>query len=143
MATSDAVKHQIKVIEELVITERTYINGLRNLITYFMDPLESRSSILCNKDYQIIFPNIIKTIYNLHQTLFTEFQREFKLAKTTNESSVGKIFIDHSQIFKMYQNYNNNHHKATQKLIELSKNKKVCNYAHKDTYLILKISTHM
>ena len=126
MATLDAQTHRMKVLEELLMTEQKYIDGLNKLITCFMDPLASKRNIMCNDDYHIIFPKIIKTIHNLHQALLKEFQRAFENAKSERESNVGKIFIDLSQMFKMYQAYNNNHHKATQKLIELSKRKKVC-----------------
>ena len=124
MATK-AVKYRNKVIEELLITEKTYLNNLHNLIALFIEPLAESQNIISNADFHIIFPQDIKTIYNLHQTLFTEFKRDFEHLNSNNDSSkIGTIFCDHAQMFKMYQNYINNHHKAIQKLSYLMKNRK-------------------
>ena len=125
MAINEAVKYRDKVVEELLITEKTYLNGLKNLISVFIEPLET-NNIITNDDFYTIFPNDIKIIYNLHQTLYNEFQKAFASLKSNNNSNVGKIFIEHAQMFKMYQNYLNNHHKATQRLSKLQSKKKVC-----------------
>lgn len=129
MSVVDAVKYRNNVIQELYITEKTYINGLTSLITQFIDPLESNTSIICNADYHIIFPKDIKIIYNLHLKLLDEFKKEFDDICSNNHndndsSQIGKIFIDHASHFKMYQNYLNNHHKAIQKLSELQNKRK-------------------
>ena len=131
MATDEAVKYRNKVIEELLMTEKTYIDGINNLICHFIDPLESNTSIISNADYHIIFPKDIKIIYNLHSTLLSQFKKEFVEVtnNNNNSSNIGKIFIDHAQMFKMYQGYINNHHKAIQKLSELQNKRKVFHFS--------------
>eukprot|EP01084_Bolivina_argentea_P271362 461715_1 len=125
-----AVKYRNKVIEELVITEKKYINGLNNLIKIFIEPLEE-NDVISNNDFHILFPKDIKTIYNLHTILLTEFQKQFKNLSTNNDCNIGKIFIEHAAMFKMYQNYLNNHHKTTQKLSQLQQKKKFIKWCNK------------
>eukprot|EP01084_Bolivina_argentea_P152376 265822_1 len=98
MTTTKAVEYRNKVIEELWLTETTYVDGLNDLIRVFIQPLET-NSLLSNDDHHILFPIDIKIIHNLHQNLLLEFHREFENSSThdNHPCNVGKIFIEHAQ----------------------------------------------
>ena len=121
-------KLRTRVIRELVDTEKTYVECLDNLIRYFMNPLLHKingKQFLNPIEHSIIFPSDINTIYGFHTQILIE------LAKTTTNwnndtSKIGNIFIKYGQLFKMYQNYMNNHEKAAKCLAEMiHKNSKV------------------
>lgn len=103
-----------KVVDELCTTEKTYVEGLDNLIKHFMNPLVNKIDgrrFLSAQEHSTIFPADINTIYALHSQLFIQL-----LKNTTNwhndQSKIGHIFVKYGPMFKMYQNYMNNHEQA-------------------------------
>ena len=93
-----------------------------------MIPLQSKINgklFLSPTDHKTIFPSDINTIYGFNSQLLVE------LAKTTSNfnndtSKIGNIFVKYGQLFKMYQNYMNNHEKASVCLsTQIRKNTKV------------------
>eukprot|EP01084_Bolivina_argentea_P032555 60248_1 len=114
-----------RAVEELVSTEKTYLEGLEKLLKYFINPLKNSQDkkirkLLTFQDHQIIFPSDLSTIYALH------IQLNADLIKYTNKwdnetSKLGHIFIKYGHLFKMYQDYFHKHEKAVQQLIKLAK----------------------
>ena len=103
-----------KVVAELCATEKTYVEGLDNLIKHFMNPLQFKINgrqFLSAQEHSTILPSDINTIYALHSQLYIQL-----LKCTTNwhndRSKIGHIFVKYGPMFKMYQNYMNNHEQA-------------------------------
>ena len=127
-------KLRAKVVDELLSTEKTYVSCLDNLIRYFMVPLQSKINgklFLSQTDHSTIFPSDINTIYGFHTQLLVEMAKI--ISNWNNDTSkIGNIFVKYGQLFKMYQNYMNNHEKASVCLSKIvNKNTKVmyiCKY---------------
>eukprot|EP01084_Bolivina_argentea_P204713 349634_1 len=116
---------RMKVVNELLQTEKTYVQCLDNLIRHCMLPLQSKNDklFLSPTEHQTIFPSDIRTIYMFHSKLLVEFAKVH--SNWDNDTSkIGNIFVKYGQLFKMYQNYMNNYEKAVSCLSTLkNKNK--------------------
>eukprot|EP01084_Bolivina_argentea_P070452 128068_1 len=112
----EAGKLRIKVVDELMQTEKTYVECLDNLIKHFMIPLQTKINgkklFLSPTEHQTIFPSDINTIYGFHSQLLIDLTK-VHTNFNNNSSKIGHIFVKYGQLFKMYQNYMNNHEKAS------------------------------
>ena len=119
-----------RAVDELVNTERTYLNNLEKLFKVFVNPLKNSDDkklrkLITMQDHAIIFPSDLSTIYALH------IQLNADLIKATTKwnqetSKIGHIFIKYGELFKMYQDYFHKHEKAVHHLAKLErKNSKV------------------
>ena len=105
-------------MDELVTTERTYVNLLDGLIINYVNKLKD-SSIITRNQYAALFPSDIITIHNCNKTFLQDLE---KLHKTWNNSTskLSPLIQSFVPYFRMYQNYVNNHEKSTTILTQLN-----------------------
>ena len=138
-----SIKRQ-KAINELIATEKTYVNRLSLVIKYYVKPLKD-SKIITHQQQLTLFSDI-ETIHELNLTFLSDLQQSIH----QNDIAMGGQFIKFTPYFKMYQNYMNKYQKAIVLLPQLlSKNKKFkefcdtarlsCNNQQLQSFLILPI----
>eukprot|EP01083_Nonionella_stella_P000135 401_1 len=93
-----------KAIQELVTTEKTYVDGLEKLITYFINPLKTTNKVISNKDHQLMFPSDLVTIHAFH-IKFNSALVECTSNWNHQTSQIGHLFIEYGELFKLYQSY--------------------------------------
>ncbi|CAG9540084.1 unnamed protein product [Cercopithifilaria johnstoni] len=95
-----------KIIQELMQTERDYVNLLQNIVQGFTEQCRRRSDLFSVARVQCLFSNI-ESIYALH----CKFLRELELAFNQNvpeSSAIGAIFLRNRSKFSIYSEYCNN-----------------------------------
>merc|ERR1719245_49837 len=90
-------------IQELIETEKTYVNGLNLCIENYYKPLSQNGKIISNDDLRGMF-NDIETIYKLNCTFLKDLE--------SNTKNIGDQFVKFCPYFRMYQNYCNNYDEA-------------------------------
>jgi hypothetical protein len=134
---------RLRIGEEILATERSYIASLRALVEVWLLPLStaanSSTPILSNAQIKSIFSNI-KSIYDFHTEFIKDMMvcsgespaptpEEIQLlspsaaAKVVGADCFGQLFVKYSPFFKMYTDYVNNHNDATQFLAQLHQKK--------------------
>lgn len=86
---------RLQAVQEILTSERSYINQLQILMKYFVNPLKN-TDILSNDEYTILFGQI-EMIYNLNTELLKNLE--------TDLSKVGKAFLRLAPFFKLYSVY--------------------------------------
>ena len=82
-----------QAIEDLVTTEEDYVNKLGILLTYYADCLNN-FRIIKEKEYNILFPNILRSIHNLHTQLLKDFDNRINIDTFDNNTAViSDIFL--------------------------------------------------
>uniref|UniRef100_A0A912GST9 Bm12527; Bm9577; Bm9577 n=1 Tax=Brugia malayi TaxID=6279 RepID=A0A912GST9_BRUMA len=95
-----------KIVQELMQTERDYVNLLQNIVQGFTEQCRRRSDLFPAVCIQRLFGNI-EAIYALH----CKFLRELELAFNRNvpeSSAIGAIFLRNRSKFSIYSEYCNN-----------------------------------
>lgn len=102
----DNKRHRALSINEIISSEKTYIQQLENIKVYFMKPIKERS-LLNDSDFEILFGSI-PTIYNISCELLKDLIK--------NRECVGKAFEKMAPYFKMYSVYAYNYKNALELL---------------------------
>lgn len=96
------------IVREILETERTYVEGLRQLSTLYIKPTMSRG--LIKKDIAVRLFSDIEIIRNLNEQFLGDLEKEFARASKGEDYSdvmVGKVFAQRVQTFRMYVVYVN------------------------------------
>uniref|UniRef100_A0A915A9K8 Spermatogenesis-associated protein 13 n=1 Tax=Parascaris univalens TaxID=6257 RepID=A0A915A9K8_PARUN len=107
-----------KVIQELMSTERDYVDLLKNLVKGFIEQTRRRTEMFSPSRILRIFGNL-EAIYALH----CKFLRELELAYNQNapeNSCVGTAFLRNRSSFSIYSEYCNNRPVSCAELAALS-----------------------
>lgn len=86
---------RLQAVQEILTSERSYINQLEILMKYFVKPLNGMD-ILNNEEFTILFGQI-EMIYNLNTELLKSLESDL--------SKVGKAFLRLAPFFKLYSVY--------------------------------------
>lgn len=105
----DNKRHRALSINEIISSEKTYIQQLENIKVYFMKPIKERS-LLNDSDFEILFGSI-PTIYNISCELLKDLIK--------NRECVGKAFEKMAPYFKMYSVYAYNYKNALELLSKI------------------------
>lgn len=96
--SNDANKRKnfrLQAVQEILTSERSYINQLQILMKYFVDPLKDKE-ILSNQEFTVLFGQI-EMIYNLNTELLKNLESDL--------DNVGKAFLRLAPFFKLYSVY--------------------------------------
>ncbi|KAG0204675.1 hypothetical protein BGX28_003463 [Mortierella sp. GBA30] len=91
--------NRAKVVNEILETERSYVQDLENLQAY-MRALQSDGSVVSPETIHLIFGNL---------NALVDFQRRFLIAVETNaacapqDQNFGQVFLQHEEAFAVYE----------------------------------------
>eukprot|EP00003_Mantamonas_plastica_P017024 TRINITY_DN2844_c0_g1_i10.p1 TRINITY_DN2844_c0_g1~~TRINITY_DN2844_c0_g1_i10.p1 ORF type:complete len:1160 (+),score=379.73 TRINITY_DN2844_c0_g1_i10:139-3480(+) len=122
--TSDVAKrqrHRLMVLNELVETEKTFVNSLTILIQEFLIPVREME-LLTPGEVSKVF-SVVETIAGLNKKLLTDMEEAMKSATP----DIGSVFLEMAPFLKVYAQYVNNYTSAMPTLAKLQKTKKKFN----------------
>lgn len=121
-----------RVAQEILSTERTFVDSLRILQDLYINPLKERTDILSPEEHCTIFGNI-SIIYSLNQKFLSDFEARMKSWDET--TIIGDIFLNYSAYFKMYTSYCDGHEKAVQEYRRILRRREAMKTFHKNATL--------
>ncbi|ETO23510.1 RhoGEF domain-containing protein [Reticulomyxa filosa] len=111
-------RNRMRAIAELVETEQKYVLQLRELIDNWMRPLQEQQ-LISEVELKRIFPGDIVTIEKFNRVFLCNLEHIWR--DFDNEISfLGPEISSFIPYFKMYQNYLNNHPRASQTIQQLT-----------------------
>lgn len=119
-------------LDEILYTERDYVNDLKLTIDIFLQPMRQRKLLEEQKIYAL-FCNL-ETIVGVNTQLLIDLEQRM----STPEKIVGDLFVQLGSFFKVYTFYCTNQPVALQTLEELGKDSKFKSFldeAHQDPRL--------
>eukprot|EP01102_Stenamoeba_stenopodia_P010138 TRINITY_DN3022_c0_g1_i3.p1 TRINITY_DN3022_c0_g1~~TRINITY_DN3022_c0_g1_i3.p1 ORF type:complete len:574 (+),score=165.63 TRINITY_DN3022_c0_g1_i3:1076-2797(+) len=109
------VRMRNNVINEIIQTERDYINDLKLIIRSFRDPIKE-SEFIAEKDSNIIFGNI-QMLLGVNQELL----RDLHVQSQSPAPMIGTSFSSLADYLKMYSSYCASHHASLEHLDTVTK----------------------
>lgn len=109
-----------KVIEEMVMTEQTYIKGLEWLIKWRDLCLEEK--IAKQGDIEILFSSVIDNIKLISEQILATVTKSFE--NWEKDSTIGDKFMSFAPFLKQYKDYCKNNEKSGRMLKKLIENQK-------------------
>ncbi|KAJ2856805.1 hypothetical protein J3B02_001394 [Coemansia erecta] len=102
---------RLKILSELLVTEVTYVDTLKNVVGVYLNPMRE-AKILSESELREIFSNIevILAFHNDH------FLPSITYAISQPDTAIGKAFLHHGAHFKLYSTYTNNHETSAKTL---------------------------
>ncbi|KAI5729958.1 hypothetical protein M8J76_008396 [Diaphorina citri] len=114
-------KMRTKIIEEIIVSEQSYLRQLDILIKFFMTPLK-KADYMSPTEFNTLFYNI-ESLERISREL---------LDQLTSDDNVGTAFINLTPYFKIYSLYAYNYNSVLQILQNISEsNKKLCSFISK------------
>ncbi|KYQ89762.1 pleckstrin (PH) domain-containing protein [Tieghemostelium lacteum] len=108
-----------KCANEIMETERNYVQNLGILIDQFLVPLQTtKKDLLSSAEITSVFSNC-SLIHGVHKELLDSLEKKY--AKWSNEQSLAVCFLDLTPFLKLYTQYINNFNHATITLNECKK----------------------
>ncbi|KAJ2762544.1 hypothetical protein IWQ56_005019, partial [Coemansia nantahalensis] len=114
---------RMKILSELLVTEVTYVDTLKNVVGVFLNPMRE-ARILAEYELREIFSNVevILAFHNDH------FLPAIAHAISQPEMAIGDVFLHHSAHFRLYSAYTNNHETSTQALSNVMSRRTVSSF---------------
>ncbi|KAH0786563.1 Kelch motif family protein [Histomonas meleagridis] len=111
------IRHRVNIINEIQITEITYLKGLETLMDYWKPNMESNKLFTEDESIQVFhdFPIII----NCHKQFLNNLQQR----GVTYGAMLSDVFLDFSSFFKVSLLYISNYSNIIKIILEKSKNK--------------------
>ncbi|KAM4636493.1 dynamin-binding protein isoform 3-T3 [Discoglossus pictus] len=108
------LEKRLKVIEELLQTERDYLRDLETCVERIMVPLQAKPQMV-NVDFDVLFGNILSVV---------DISKKFLLSLESSDS-VGLVFLDHrTELENVYKEYCQNHEETLALLETYEKDEK-------------------
>src|SRR3989338_4152684 len=107
---SERRKH---VVVELVSTERTYVAGLKLMLTHYKEPLQA---VLSPIEMNTIF-SVVEVLYDFHKLLLSGLEERVN-QWGSNDTLIGSYFLHMVVFFRSYSTYVNNYNLAIEILTE-------------------------
>ncbi|KAJ1941669.1 hypothetical protein EC988_006699, partial [Linderina pennispora] len=125
---------RMKILSELLVTEVTYVDTLKNVVGIFLNPMRE-AKILSETELREIFSNIevILAFHNDH------FLPGITYAISQQDMRIGDIFLHHIAHFKLYSTYTNNHDTSVKTLANVSSRRNVSSFIQNARYDVTQI----
>ena len=115
-AAAQALKRRTAIVNEIISTERSYVAGLRTIITDYLSVCQKNNDISASAIRQI-FSNV-ELICNFNQELLKELDVRLK-EWDPSSTKIGDIFLKLGPFLKMYTTYSNGYEAAMELHISL------------------------
>eukprot|EP01119_Soliformovum_irregulare_P011316 TRINITY_DN2823_c0_g1_i3.p1 TRINITY_DN2823_c0_g1~~TRINITY_DN2823_c0_g1_i3.p1 ORF type:complete len:580 (+),score=228.25 TRINITY_DN2823_c0_g1_i3:133-1740(+) len=106
------------IISEIISTEREYVESLQNIMTLFIGPIRSQK-LLPEKEISLIFSNL-ETLVELNLQVLLNLEERVKSQMTSDTQTVGDIFQQMGDFFKMYSVYCSNQSYTNERIAQYS-----------------------
>ncbi|KAJ2719353.1 hypothetical protein GGI07_005265 [Coemansia sp. Benny D115] len=122
-APSAGGSQRLKILSELLVTEVTYVDTLKNVVGVYLNPMRE-AKILSESELREIFSNIevILAFHNDH------FLPAVTYAISQPDMAIGSVFLHHGAHFRLYSMYTNNHEASIKTLTSVASRRSVHNF---------------
>eukprot|EP01094_Clydonella_sp_ATCC50884_P025566 TRINITY_DN6768_c0_g1_i1.p1 TRINITY_DN6768_c0_g1~~TRINITY_DN6768_c0_g1_i1.p1 ORF type:complete len:935 (+),score=310.08 TRINITY_DN6768_c0_g1_i1:235-2805(+) len=101
------------IAQEMLDTERSYVDGLRTLITMYLGPINDAvgtdKQILTKEEIRRMF-SFVEVIVKINEEFLGELEK--RVSKWNDETEVGDIYLNLCTMLPMYSEYINNYNNA-------------------------------
>ncbi|CAK8691769.1 unnamed protein product [Clavelina lepadiformis] len=119
------MRMRIFVLNEILKTERDYVETLKFLVHVFMERLQSReddeNDKLISQGSVLLLLSNVEDLYKFHQEMLKSVESALA-PEPTYLHKIGDAFLKHKEKFEVYAPYCSNHERAQKKLNELTEN---------------------
>ncbi|XP_051736582.1 pleckstrin homology domain-containing family G member 1 isoform X2 [Ctenopharyngodon idella] len=117
------VQYVDRVVEEILETEKTYVQDLRSIVQDYMDCISNQSLLLLgDEERNSLFGNI-RDIYRFNSDLLHDLEK-----CNANPVAIAKCFVAKSEDFHIYTQYCTNYPRSVAVLTECMRNKMVAKF---------------
>lgn len=124
---------------ELLVTERTYVEGLSMLVKKYMNPMQAASQakkpVITPEQVKVIF-SIAETLSSYHTMLLEGLER--RITQWSNETCIGEYIVSMVDFLRCYPQYVNNYDEAIEILTKLEEKPQFAEFLKKLTNSELK-----
>ena len=113
---------QLRVMEEIISTEQTFVSELGVVIDVYITPLRD-GGVMSREDMQTVF-STWELLYGFNSKLLEDLVSQKDGPEGVKGVPFGTIFKDFSPFFKMYSAYLQNYENALQRVVELQSNQR-------------------
>lgn len=117
-----------KIVNEILSTEKTYVNLLEKLVTIWYDPIKNQNPsdpIIPLDLAKSLFSNL-EIIFNINKQFLEDLEGVIK--NWSPNQCVGNVFVSSIPFFKVYKQYINDYSKSIEMYQELLKKKSFKKY---------------
>lgn len=117
------VQYVDRVVEEILETEKTYVQDLRSIVQDYLDCISNQSLLLLgDEERNSLFGNI-RDIYRFNSELLRDLEK-----CNANPVAIAKCFVAKSEDFHIYTQYCTNYPRSVAVLTECMRNKMVAKF---------------
>ncbi|XP_067302885.1 pleckstrin homology domain-containing family G member 1 isoform X2 [Pseudorasbora parva] len=117
------VQYVDRVVEEILETEKTYVQDLRSIVQDYLDCISNQSLLLLgDEERNSLFGNI-RDIYRFNSDLLHDLEK-----CNANPVAIAKCFVAKSEDFHIYTQYCTNYPRSVAVLTECMRNKTVAKF---------------
>ena len=144
--------HRIKVVQEILDTEKTYCEHLSDCINHYLRPMknsmdEGSMDYVSIQQWKEIF-STIEIIYNMHQLFLYDLEESMKsninqIKEFEGEARIGDVFVRLIDCLRLYKSYISDYDKSISSLSDCLENQKFQDFIdhQHDTYQTLSLSS--
>lgn len=123
--TEKRKRHRLKIIQEIVSSEVSYVQSLNTLVDVFIVPLQTlgtndETRIVDQASISKLFSNV-EMITRLNEKLLADLKQRVEQDWEAKGERIGDLFVQFAPYFKMYTVYTNNYEGANKLLDQLTK----------------------
>ncbi|KAJ2742871.1 hypothetical protein GGI20_004174 [Coemansia sp. BCRC 34301] len=133
-APSAGSSQRLKILSELLVTEVTYVDTLKNVVGVYLNPMRE-AKILSETELREIFANIevILAFHNDH------FLPAITFAISQPDMAIGNVFLHHGAHLRLYSTYTNNHDTSVSTLSSVMTRRAVSSFVQGARYDVTQI----
>ncbi|KAJ2909502.1 hypothetical protein GGI21_001818 [Coemansia aciculifera] len=133
-APSAGGSQRLKILSELLVTEVTYVDTLKNVVGVYLNPMRE-AKILSETELREIFANIevILAFHNDH------FLPAITFAISQPDMAIGNVFLHHGAHLRLYSTYTNNHDTSVSTLSSVMTRRTVSSFVQGARYDVTQI----
>ncbi|KAJ2461079.1 hypothetical protein GGF42_000428 [Coemansia sp. RSA 2424] len=133
-APSAGGSQRLKILSELLVTEVTYVDTLKNVVGVYLNPMRE-AKILSETELREIFSNIevILAFHNDH------FLPAVTFAISQPDMAIGNVFLHHGAHLRLYSMYTNNHDTSVSTLSSVMARRAVSSFVQGARYDVTQI----
>ncbi|KAM9316738.1 pleckstrin homology domain-containing family G member 1 [Gastrophryne carolinensis] len=121
--TSPKLTYVDRVVQEIMQTERTYVQDLKSIVEDYLDCISDQTRLrLGTEDRSALFGNI-RDIYHFNRNLLQDLEN-----CDNNPVAIARCFVSKSEEFHIYTQYCTNYPRSVAVLTECMRNKSLANF---------------
>eukprot|EP00211_Chloroparvula_japonica_P003828 CAMPEP_0119125726 /NCGR_PEP_ID=MMETSP1310-20130426/4902_1 /TAXON_ID=464262 /ORGANISM="Genus nov. species nov., Strain RCC2339" /LENGTH=780 /DNA_ID=CAMNT_0007115825 /DNA_START=50 /DNA_END=2389 /DNA_ORIENTATION=+ len=115
--SSKQAAHRFRVVNEIISTEKKYVENLLVIVKVYMEPLEKKGK-LATLDERVKIFSIVDSLVKLHSSFLQKLEKCVREQRNRQQLQVGQLFLELAEQLKEYRVYINNYDESCDVLME-------------------------